>query len=149
MHADIRKGVMPNFRIKFGRVTFVIGIVVVTVNTGHVADIIELVVAPILIEFLIAAVLSQVLNTKQTAEVLVHCDPAATLVENLLDLVAQQFGFPTKQQIISNTPEGLNCTDWQRYWTYTQDVSPYESLRPEYIPVGASQRPAKTQLSLY
>lgn len=85
---------------------------------------------------------------KQTAEVLVHCDPATTLVENLLDHVAQQCGFPTKQ-LISNTPEGLNNTDWQRYWTYTEDVSPYESLRPEYIPIGASERPARPQLSLY
>ena len=118
-------------------------------NTGDVADIVCRVVVPIINKFLTAAVLSQMLNTKQTAEVLVHCDPAATLVENLLDLVAQQFGFSTKQQIISNALEGLNCTDWQRYWTYTQDVSPYESLRPEYIPVGASQRPAKAQLSLY
>lgn len=93
--------------------------------------------------------LLQVLNMKQTAEVLVHCDPATTLVENLLAHVAQQHGFPTKQQVIDHSPEGLSCTDWQRYWTYTQDVSPYESLRPDYIPVGASKRPARAQLSLY
>ena len=86
---------------------------------------------------------------KQTAEVLVRCDSATTLVENLLDCVAQHHGFPAKQQVINNTPEGMNSTDWQRYWTYTQDVSPYESLRSEYIPIGGSERPARVQLSLY
>lgn len=152
MHVDIRKGVMPFVKSNLEESPLLLVLLsLLLTNTGDVADIVCLlvVVVPIINEFLTAAVLSQVLNTKQTAEVLVHCDPAATLVENLLDLVAQQFGFSTKQQIISNTPEGLNCTDWQRYWTYTQDVSPYESLRPEYIPVGASQRPAKAQLSLY
>ena len=93
--------------------------------------------------------LFQVLNMKQTAKVLVHCDPATTLVENLLDHVAQQYGFSSKQQVISNMSEGLQYAAWQRYWTYTEDVSPYKLLRPEYVPIGASKRPARVQLSLY
>ena len=43
----------------------------------------------------------QVPNMKQSAEVPVHCN---ALVKNLLDHVAQQYGFPTKQQIINNAP---------------------------------------------
>ena len=86
---------------------------------------------------------------QQTAEVLVHCHPEHTLVEDLLNFIARLHGFPHKQQVIANEPTGLTSADWLKFWTYTEDVNPYQSLRAEYIPISSSKRPEASQLLLY
>ena len=91
----------------------------------------------------------QVLNIQQTAEVLVHCDPKTTIVEDLLSHIAEQHGFPTKQEIIAAEPDGPSAADWLRFWDYAEDVNPYVLLRPEYIPIGNSRQPATGSVLLY
>lgn len=85
----------------------------------------------------------------QTAQVLVLCHPEHTLVEDLLNYIAREHGFPTKQQVIANEPTGLSSTEWAKFWTYSEDVNPYNSLRAEYIPISISRRQVSGQLLLY
>ena len=93
--------------------------------------------------------LSQVFTMQQAAKVVIHCDPEVTLITDPLDHIAHHYGFPTKQQIISNAPEGLNKAEWRHFWSYAETISPYLSLRSEYIPIGAMKPPATAQLLLY
>ena len=83
----------------------------------------------------------QVLTVQQTAEVLIqqHSDytPVEDLpVEDLMNYIAKQHGFPTKPQVIVNGTTGLTKTDWLNFWNYTEDVNPYKKLRADYIPIG-------------
>lgn len=78
---------------------------------------------------------------QQTAEVLIqqHSDytPVEDLpVEDLMNYIAKQHGFPTKPQVIVNGTTGLTKTDWLNFWNYTEDVNPYKKLRADYIPIG-------------
>lgn len=93
--------------------------------------------------------LSQVFTMQQAAKVVIHCDPEVTLVTDPLDHIANHCGFPTKQQILSNAPDGMNKAEWRHFWSYAETISPYLSLRSEYIPIGAMKPPATAQLMLY
>ena len=83
----------------------------------------------------------QVLTVQQTAEVLIQQHPDYTPVEDLpvedlMNYIAKQHGFPTKLQVIANGTAGPTKTDWLKFWNYTEDVNPYKKLRAGYIPIG-------------
>ena len=52
---------------------------------------------------------------RQAAQAIVQCDPHQTVVEDLVNYIADQHGFPSKQETIARAPEGLGESDWRQF----------------------------------
>ena len=76
---------------------------------------------------------AQVLEIQQSAQILAFCGPTQPIVEDLCNLIAELNACPPKAAIIAN--DSLSSSDWALFCSYTSDVDPNVSVRPEYIPV--------------
>ena len=72
---------------------------------------------------------------RQVAQVLVHSDPDSVLMEVILDRLAEQQGFPCKQDILGTAHGVLQVQEWTRFWRYTEAVNPFVFLRSDYEPI--------------
>lgn len=77
----------------------------------------------------------QVLDMRQSAEVMVHADPESASMEELLCAIAERHNHPTKQNILANAQEGLSNADWVHFWEYTDRINPYLKIHADYVPI--------------
>ena len=57
--------------------------------------------------------------------------------------LAEQYGYPTKEQVILNAPCGPTPLEWDCAWQYTEGVSPSVPVNAGYVPVQKSMPAAK------
>ncbi len=92
----------------------------------------------------------QILNVIQTATMLVIIDPEKAILEDLVDWLAVENGFPTSQEIVVGAPEGLTSAKWDHFWRYTEAIHPYKTVNTHYLPLRTYKQSTKSmQLSLY
>ena len=86
------------------------------------------------------AIAVQVFTIKQTAEMLVKVDARFEYQEAMWNHLAQQYGYPTLQQLTAFAPFGLTHCDWNSAWDYTESVSPCQPVRTGYVAIPRSTK---------
>ena len=88
----------------------------------------------------------QVLSLHQAAQILVYCDPDKPLLQDLLKHSMEANNFLVNPEF--GAQEGLQKSDWETFWRYTELVKPSAALKPEYVPVSSS-KPTERLVSLH
>ena len=73
-----------------------------------------------------------------------HCfvivlGPDKSVPEHMLRHLAEEEGFPSKQELISGSPDGNTAADWSLFWQYTEDICPYHVLHSKVCPYCTAQ----------
>ena len=69
--------------------------------------------------------------------------------EPLWNYLAEQYGYPTQQQLIAHTPFGLTNAEWLRAWDYAESTSLDVPIRTGYVPIPKTERAPCPVSSLY
>lgn len=65
----------------------------------------------------------QLLSTRQSADIIVHSYPYMPLTEILLDTIAAQAGYPSRQQIEAAAPLDPLTADWEMFGEFAKLVA--------------------------
>ena len=77
----------------------------------------------------------QVLTLRQTAENLVHAYPHIGSMEVMLEVLAEQRGEPSKQQLVEYAQTDSMAAEWQRLIKYHDFLG--TQMTPDYLPLSA------------
>lgn len=69
---------------------------------------------------LMGAVYSQVLTTKQLAEMMVHCYPYMPVMEPFMHSLAADVGYPSKEEIVAAAQTHPMETEWKQFNEYAK-----------------------------
>ena len=65
----------------------------------------------------------QLLSTRQSADIIVHSYPYMPVTEILLDTIAAQAGYPSRQEIEAAAPLDALTADWEMFGEYAKLVA--------------------------
>lgn len=69
----------------------------------------------------------QVLSTRQLADVVVHSYPYMCIMETLLDTIATQLGYPSKDDITASAHLDSMAAEWKLFGSYARFIGSHHS----------------------
>ena len=79
--------------------------------------------ALVLEAYLLKHCVLQLLSTRQSADIIVHSYPYMPVTEILLDSIAAQAGYPSRQQMEAAAPLDPLTADWEMFGEYAKLVA--------------------------
>ncbi len=76
---------------------------------------------------------------RQTGETLVHCHPERPVVEDLLNSVGAENGFPVPGKVVAQTQADTMGNAWAAFWGYTKRVDPDVLRHVDYVPMSVKR----------
>ena len=96
----------------------------------------------------------QVLNVKQTAQVLLHWDMKNNVVfvilEDLLNKIALEEDYLAKDDLMADPHDAITNNEWTQFWQYTDKVNPYVYKHAAHVPFSdAAKKAVSVPLLMY